>query len=186
MQTDVCMLEPINWFGVLWPLLLAPLSWFVWTALHELSHGIFAKYQADGYGFIYYLHPHRDDRGEFFFARVVWLSDNWDEIDPGRKGWIFFAPRFLGILSLICFPLLGLFSLPGALVWAVVWAGGVVDTAVGSMGISPRSDLRKYSRMWGINPWIPRVVGWALVLTSASLGLWQLFLAFESLLICGC
>lgn len=159
-----------------WALLLttALLSWPLWTILHELSHIVAASFYSTLSEVKWYLYPHKDEEGNFFFARVQW---SWAEpaLSPIQWASIHSAPRLMNFVAALLVPLSFLFPEPWCYIWLVLWGASLVDLFVGSLGISEFTDLRRTCDVLNISPWTLRVTGMATVLVSSALGILLLF-----------
>ena len=151
--------------------LSAALLFLVWTILHEFSHAYFAKRYAPIEKFVFYLYPHKHD-GKFYWARVQWFykKDVKINITPNQMALIYFAPRWADLLACGMFCLTGLLTGPFQWLWAVIWFGGILDLANGSLGLRKHSDLKGYSYHWNINPWVFRIGGFVLCAISLFIG----------------
>jgi len=152
----------MDWY--IWILLILeiPLVWFLWTAAHELSHFLFAKSFTEIYDVKWWLYPHRDEAGNFYFARVQW---NWNEApeSPVQHAMIYLAPRIMDIVAAIALPFAALLPLSWMIAWIIFWGAGIVDFFVGSLGMSELSDLRKASMYLNADPNILRVFGFVII-----------------------
>lgn len=155
-------------------ILLVPIVFFLWSAIHEVSHWIAVKVTVPIKDTKFYLYPHKSSSGLFYWARVSWTYTG-RRLTKKERAWVSFAPRWFDLLALVLFPLAYLFSSWGALFWVAVWGGGIIDLINGSIDRSLGHDMRKYSKAWNINPWIFRIVGVVLALTSLVTGLILLF-----------
>lgn len=72
----------------------------------------------------------------------------------------------MNLVAAAMFPFSSFFPGQWSMVWLVFWGCGLVDLFVGSLGISPVSDLRRASESLGTNPWVLRIVGMVILLTS--------------------
>lgn len=155
-----------------------PAVWFIWTVLHEISHVAMARAFRKLVEVKYWLWPHKDENGNFYFARVRFW---WEEGGPLTKWEIVamkLAPRILNLVAAICFPLLTVFGWPGMLFWGLFWVAGLVDFFVGSLGMRPQSDLRQAAKELEIDPTVFRVLGMFIILVSLFLGVGSLIIFF--------
>lgn len=155
-----------------WALLLIAslLSWPLWTVLHELSHVVVAASYSKISDVKWYLYPHRDKEGNFFFARVQW---SWLEptLSPMQWASIYSAPRLMNFIAAIIAPLYFLFPAPWCYLWLILWSASLIDLFVGSLGISEKSDLRRTCSVLNIRPWSLRLTGMSIVLASSALSI---------------
>jgi len=92
----------------------------------------------------------------------VWAAVGYQFVRyPSPRGWavIALAPRVPDLVAATLLPLTCVVPQCFALPWAAYCAGGVVDLVVGSLGISPASDLRESALMLDVSPWWFRVPG---------------------------
>ena len=156
----------------LWLILFGVLSFFVWAAVHELSHAVVARWKLGARDFQFKLYPHWTVEGRFVFASVHWIPER-----NGLEVGVLLAPRVPDLLAVALFPL----TAPVDFLewWQVALGclagGGLVDLFVGSLGISPLSDMRLAVREAKTNPNVLRVPGMVLVAVSAG---WWLCLQF--------
>ena len=141
-------------------------AFFLWSAMHELSHYFAVRLMRKITGGIFKIYPHFEG-SSFVFASVT-TAYAGDPLSNRENAMQLLAPRVLDLLAVILVPLAGLFVAPWLqALWLVVWGAGIVDLAVGSNGISETSDLRRASDALGWNPWILRVIGWTFVVMAA-------------------
>ena len=142
-------------------------TFFLWAALHELTHYIVLKKYRPEATASFKLYPHRE-YGRFFWARVAWEFDG-EDINAYELAWVSIAPRFPDLVGVnLTVALAWLLPWPWVLPAVVLAAGSLVDLAVGSIGRDPESDLLRVSRGWQTSPWPLRILGWLLVLASAA------------------
>jgi len=158
----------MNWYEWILLVLELPVVWFIWTALHELSHVAVAKMFLNIVKVNYWLYPHYDNNN-FYFARVQYFHDI-AEISRTKEALIYLAPRFMNLIAAISFVFFSYFPVPWNFVWLIFWGAGLVDFIVGSLGISPYSDLRKASEALQISPDVLRVCGFLVIALSIILG----------------
>lgn len=153
------------WWLLLIPAL--PATFFLWAAIHEGAHLLAARIAAPISSASMRLWPYRTDDGSWRWAESRW---NWRDVPSLQAiGWVMLAPRLPNALGGMLLP--GAATLPETwmvVVWTVVWAGGVADLAVGSMGIGANSDLRRAAIALDLSPWVMRIGGWTLVLISIT------------------
>lgn len=145
----------------------APASFFVWAAVHELSHYVVLRSFVKVESAKFRLYPHRARNG-----RLVWASVEWRAEAPTARqmSWVSMAPRLpdlAGCAGACISAWVWGWSLPGLAMTALL-AGAVVDLGVGSTGVSAESDLRRASRGWDVPPWLFRVSGFAVVVASSA------------------
>jgi hypothetical protein len=150
--------------------LLAGPAFFVWSAVHELSHYVAARCLRRLSSASFKLYPHMQD-GHFVFASVSWTYDSYDQtLSPAEDALVSIAPRVPDLLAVVLAPMACLMPEPWiAAAWAVVVGAGLVDLAFGSIGTTSASDLQRFVRGGGHDVWVVRIVGWFLALSSASL-----------------
>ena len=158
----------MDWYVWLLWILEIPLAWFLWTALHETSHVIAAHSFAKLTDIKWWLYPHRDEAGNFYFAKVQW---NWnaEPASPIHNAIIYLAPRVMDIVAAIALPFAVIFSVPWMIAWIIFWGSGIVDFIVGSLGISEYSDLKRAATHLTIDPNIIRIIGFAIISISIVL-----------------
>ena len=158
----------MEWYVWLLWILEIPLVWFLWTVAHEASHVIAANNVTDISNVKWWLYPHRDEAGKFYFAKVQW---NWEAepTSPINNALIYLAPRFMNILASIALPFAILLPIYWMIAWIIFWGAGIVDFIVGSLGMSEYSDLRMAATHLNINPNIIRGVGFAVIAISIIL-----------------
>lgn len=143
-----------------WPIgLFAVVSYFIWTAIHELSHFFMAKKVLDGVKLrSLKLWPHFYE-GSFRFGGVSYTYS--DTVSPDDQAMISLAPRIAGGISLLALPLSGVLFPFGweYLIWTVFWGAGVIDTIYGSIGRTPNSDTQRAARALNISVWGIRIPG---------------------------
>ena len=76
----------------------------------------------------------------------------------------------MNLIAVISFVFFSLFPIPWNYIWLIFWGAGLIDLLVGSLGISPYSDLRRAAESLNINPYILRVIGFALITLSIISG----------------
>lgn len=169
----------MDWYIWLLWILEIPFVWFLWTILHEASHVIAAKSVTDLSDVKWWLYPHRDEAGNFYFAKVQW---NWDasKVSDTENAAVYLAPRLMNIVAAIAFPFAFLLPLAWMIAWIIFWGAGLVDFIVGSMGQSEYSDLRLAAKHMKINPNILRGTGYAIISTSIILGFVLIGLTYAS------
>lgn len=151
-------------------LLIVP-SFFVWSAVHELSHYVAARCLRKISSASFKLYPHVEEDGHFAFASVSWKYASYDQtLSPAEDAAVSVAPRVPNLLAVILAPMACLMPEPWlAAAWAVLVGAGLVDLAFGSIGTTSASDLQRFVRGGGHNVWVVRIVGWLLAISSASL-----------------
>jgi len=158
----------MHWYSWLLYILELPLVWFLWTSAHEASHVIASGIVAKITDVKWWLYPHRDEQGNFYFAKVQW---SWDPntVKPNDLAITYLAPRFMNVIAALALPFAVLFPLPWMIAWIIFWGAGIVDFFVGSMGISEYSDLKRAAAALNINPNMIRVAGFASITLSVVL-----------------
>jgi tetrahydromethanopterin S-methyltransferase subunit E len=148
--------------------LLALPAFFMWSALHELSHYLMARRYRTITEASFRLYPHVEG-SNFVFASVLWEHDG-APFTPAEDAAISFAPRILDLLAVILTPLATLMPEPWlATSWCVLIGAGLVDLSYGSIGYTAASDLQRFAMGGGHSVWVVRIIGWALAVSSAAL-----------------
>jgi hypothetical protein len=156
-----------------WALIAASalISYPLWTFLHEASHVLVASLMSPLKEVRWWLYPHRDEAGSFFFARVQWL---WESQPTHNKWWwaaLYSAPRAMNLIASVFFPLSFLFETPWSFAWMILWGAGLIDFFVGSIGRSEHSDLRRTASVLSFDPIVLRALGFCTISTSTVFGL---------------
>jgi len=146
----------MNWTQVWIAVGLALPAYFLWLLLHEASHLVAVHLSVGLSSWHIYLWPAKID-GHWVFGYSTWECKQ--PTSPEQKGMICLAPRAVDLVGAVGFGLTPLFSGVGFIVWGVLFGAGVVDLIVGSLGISPISDLRKASEVFAWSPWRLRLAG---------------------------
>lgn len=156
-----------------WALIIisALISYPLWTFLHEASHVLVASQMAPLKWVRWWLYPHRDEDGNFFFAKVQWLWDSQPKDDKWQWAALYSAPRVMNSVASLVFPFSFLFESPWCFIWMIVWGAGLIDFSVGSVGLREYSDLCRTATALELNPWVLRAAGLTSVALSAALGL---------------
>lgn len=145
---------------------------FLWSAIHELSHLVVAKLQRD---YVvrpsFKLYPHIDEVSqEFRWASISWEYPRDPKLSGKEFAAIMLAPRVLGLIAAIALPFACL--LPELWMissWLTIWGCGLIDLAYGSIGFSANSDLRVAALNLNISPWILRIAGWSVAIVSVAI-----------------
>ena len=146
----------------MWHLIWAvPAAFLLWGLIHELSHFVGARLTVGASEPRLWLWPHFHE-GKFYWTRIQYRVPRIPT--PPETRIVLMAPRLPDLLAAGALPLM---PLVGAPLWAwALLAGGVVDLAVGSMGIGEHTDLRRAAR-YGMLPLLPtRLLGLAAVAMS--------------------
>ena len=152
---------------------LSILAYFLWDLIHETSHLLVAHFMVGVRKWSMKLWPHYD-QGALRWGAVEY----WPEraVSSKEEVCILLAPRIPNLLSVLAFPFSAALSGQEFIVWGVLWGAGLVDLLVGSLGISPTSDLRLASHYMKCSPWLLRVLGMILIFTSVgTMVTWKLF-----------
>jgi hypothetical protein len=143
--------------------------WFLWTLLHEGAHVLAAVLLAGARVQHFRPWPHITADRRFVFGSMSWVS-LYELSAPSGRSWrlalISLAPRIPNAVAALVLPFGPLFDGWTEVVWAMVWGAGLVDLGVGSLGVSPWSDLRRGARALGRPAWVFRVLGWTLLVVS--------------------
>lgn len=141
-------------------------AFFVWAAIHELSHARAAR-KLGATGFRFKLYPHLSG-GRLVFACVSYTLPAGVLDTVG----VHLAPRVPDLVASLLFPLTGFQNYLEWSGWqtalAVLAAGGVVDLLVGSLGLSASSDLRRAAVRAEAPPNALRIPGLLMVGLSVS------------------
>jgi len=148
-------------FNHIFFILLAIIPLFIlWAFIHEMSHFLMMKRFVTVSWWKMKLYPHISEYG-FRWAAIECRIEQ--ELSEKQKVMVALAPRIPDIIALCLFPLA--YIMPGW--WSIVWlslcGAGIVDFAVGSIGYSKHSDLRKASTLLDISPWWLRIFGFSLI-----------------------
>lgn len=158
----------MDWLPWLVAALAAVPAFFLWSAVHELSHYLAARVFRKVVSVDFKLYPHVDPIAGFRWAAVWWEYEG-PEILPVEDAAISVAPRIPALAACLLAPVAAAMPEPwAAALWAVLVGGGIVDQAVGSIGWNRHSDLQRFARGGGHDLWTLRVAGWLTVLGSAS------------------
>lgn len=150
----------------------ALLAYPLWTVIHEASHLAAARALGPLRDVELWLYPHRDERGNFFFARVKWRWDPPLRPSPLQVAAVVLAPRLADLLGAVGFVLCAAFvPAPWLLAALALTGGALVDLFVGSLGVGELTDLRRASTVLDLSPWLLRGVGMGVLLASLALGL---------------
>jgi hypothetical protein len=125
--------------------LYAVLTYFVWAYIHEYAHLYTAKKLVGVKSYTMRIYPHKHPTLGFVFASVSYEYET-NLISLDQRAWISFAPRIPDAIALILFP----FTHDLDLFWVILVGGGLVDTIRGSFVFSPTSDIKRYSKAWGL------------------------------------
>lgn len=158
----------MDWYIWLLYVLELPLVWFLWTLAHEASHVIAAGLVGKTSDVKWWLYPHKDEDGKFYFAKVQWTWET-ESLSPQKIAITYLAPRLMNIIAAIALPFAVLFPLSWMIGWIIFWGAGIVDFFVGSMGMNIHSDLRVASTSLNIDPNILRIAGFSIIATSVIL-----------------
>jgi len=143
-------------------------AFFLWSAIHELSHYFAVKLMRKTTGGIFKIYPHFEGKS-FVFASVQ-TAYAGETLSNKEIAVQFLAPRALDLLAVVLVPLAGLFVAPWLqALWLVVWGAGIIDLAVGSTGATAVSDLQRASHALGWSPWVLRILGWTFVIIAATI-----------------
>ena len=143
-------------------------AFFLWSAIHELSHYLMARAFRRVTWVSFKIYPHTHQITGFRWASVVWNYEGPD-ITSREQAAISSAPRIPDLLASIALPI-GAWFIEGTWlgVWLVLLGGGLVDLAVGSIGANKYTDLQRCAVGIGVSPWLLRVIGWSVVVVVAS------------------
>jgi len=145
---------------------LAVPVYFLWVAIHEFSHLLVIHRTAGVLEWKAKLYPHVGKSG-FRFGAVTHTTKR--DIKPDDQVWISFAPRIPNYIAgtfLVLY--VGCFENPYVnTAWLVVWGAGLVDLAVGLIGYSSLSDLRREASASDISPWLLRILRFCFLIAVA-------------------
>jgi len=146
----------------------AAISYVAWTYFHEISHVIAASKTAGITKYSINVFP-------TFSPRLLFGYCDYDlkrKLTAREQVIVSLAPRIPDAVAVLAFPVVGylgnVVDPAFAIMYGVFWGAGIVDLMVGSMGMSPHSDLRKAATDGNINPWKLRLAGWGAVLLSVG------------------
>ena len=151
-------------------LYLIPLTFLLWAQLHERAHVWMADHLI---GVVYYK---ISTWPRWYEGGVRWAHVKYYMVrqpTAPERFWISMAPRIPSAVGVILAPL-GPWFLSGwlLLVWLTVWGGGVVDLITNSLGLHESTDLRKAARATNTSPWLYRIVGICVALSSIGAAVW--------------
>lgn len=145
-------------------LIFAILTYWAWILIHEFSHLFMAKKFLHVKEWTIIPYPHID-KGTFFFARMIWVHTK-KNISQKKRAAISLAPRIPNLFAALLLNLAWFLPKQIQWFWIIFCIGGLIDLAYGSIGKSERSDLKKASKALQINPWILRISGFLVTLSS--------------------
>lgn len=144
-------------------ILFAVFTYLAWTLIHEASHIAAASLVGKISDPKIIPYPHftkKDGKKNFYFARASWRWEDGYPTDK-KRAFVSLAPRIVNLLACVLLILdLAFFSSNLLLIFCL---GGLVDLAVGSIGLREKSDLRRASSRLKVSPWIFRIIGWVIV-----------------------
>ncbi len=135
----------------------------IWVSIHEYSHLLMAKLLVGVVDYKIWLLPHKVN-GNFYFGRVVFIPKK--ELTPKQEVCVLMAPRIMGLVALILFPLIGL-HIP--LLFCLIILGGLLDWAHGFMGGHKETDINRTAEILKINIGWLRAFGFLLLIISYTL-----------------
>lgn len=146
---------------------------FLWNAIHEFSHLLAVKATIGYQWYKVNLFPqwYGNKWWQVRFGLIQWMPNIGKPATPRQKALISFAPRFANFIAAALFPLFALFPGYWSLLWIMIFGAGLVDFAVGSIGYTEISDLKKGSAALGISPWIARICGFGVIAVSVAIGI---------------
>jgi hypothetical protein len=144
-------------------ILIAIVSYFIWSYIHEMSHVLAAKCTVGvtDYEIKIFPNKHPVTREWRWASYQCWFKR---EPTPDEQAIISLAPRIPNFIAVIAFMFATLMNGWLLLIWAIFWGAGLVDLFVGSLGISEHSDLRKAATSLECSPWVLRFVGFFAIL----------------------
>lgn len=149
---------------ILLAIILVVGSFFLWCAIHEYSHLIAYKVLGKVKSYKIRLWPRKIE------DRLVWAHINveLEKPLPMEQQWkVNLAPRVPNIVAAVALPLGMLFlSGLGLMTWVIIWASGLVDFFVGSIGKHPSSDLMRASKSLDLEPVNLRLPGFMIIAIS--------------------
>lgn len=155
----------MSWTQVWVAVGLALPAYFLWSVLHELSHIYAAKRLVGVTNWRIRPWPQVRD-GTLLWGSAEYVLSR--AASPREEAGILLAPRGLDLVGAIGFIMTPMFQGPWFSVWGVLFGAGLLDLALGSLGISDISDLKRSSRALGWSPWYLRVAGFSVILLSAG------------------
>lgn len=124
----------------------------IWALIHEGSHALVAR----GLGAEILTFKPWPNKA---LGRLTWGSVQWrGGLTSHERGLVSIAPRAPALLATIALPVLVYSGAPDFV--SVLFAGGLVDQVVNSLGINENSDLQEWCRSFTYNnPWYWRAIG---------------------------
>jgi len=145
--------------------LLSAAAFFLWTLIHELSHYIMAKMLVDANLIEIKPYPHVHPKYGFYFG-AIWF-DFKTKPTNNQYAAIMFAPRLLNLLAVVALPFAFTFTNYWYFtIWTILWGAGVIDLINGSIGRLETSDLKRGAEYLKESPWIFRVMGFVIAITT--------------------
>lgn len=155
--------------NILLLLLSIGFAYILWVGIHEISHMVMAKILLQGSNFELHLLPsyHLDRGWVFGYCRCRYSID----ASTWKQGVFFLAPRIPNILAAIALQFVYPTTM-ASLALVIIIGAGLIDLIVGSLGISPISDLQRASTLFNISPWYLRIGGSLVFVASVAGLLW--------------
>lgn len=144
--------------------LVGIMSFFLWSFIHELSHGMMIKKFVKDVTLKFKIYPHFEEE-RFVWASISWKYPNEICLSRAQLGWISFAPRipdYIGCLLTIALSIL--LKSPYKLACLMLVGGSILDLIWGSIGLNEKSDLQRYCKFWNFNPQAARILGFIMAL----------------------
>jgi len=144
----------------------APFAFILWALLHEVAHLTAVRMFRNVSWYRIVPAPHWNDAGAFQWASVEWTHTG-EPLTPGEAAVVKLAPRAPDLLAALLTPVVAAYveTWVGAIPLVLIGAG-LVDLLIGSLGISPASDLRVASEALQWPPMKLRVLGAMILLFS--------------------
>lgn len=155
----------------------AALSFFAWSAIHELSHYVVASRLRKLLLVNFKLYPHMEN-GSLVIASVQWVPES--NLSAAEDAAMSIAPRVPDLFAALLAPMVVWMPTPwAAAMWVTFFGAGLVDLAFGSIGTTEHSDLQWFARGGGHNVWMVRALGWTIALLSAGTTITELILVWR-------
>lgn len=135
----------------------------IWVSIHEYSHLLMAKWLVGVSEYKIWLLPHKMN-GNFYFGRVVFIPKK--ELTDRQEVLVLMAPRIMGLVALILFPLIGLHVPP---IVCLLLLGGLIDWFHGFMGGNKETDIDRTAKLLNIDIGWLRFIGFSMAIISFSI-----------------
>jgi hypothetical protein len=149
---------------IVYSILLLLFSWVFWTVAHEISHFLALKSVRNVSYWKIDLVP-RIIQNNIQWARINMVREG-EPLNSNETALVYLAPRIMNLVASIMIVFSFLLSGDLLIYWLLFWGAGLVDFFVGSLGVSPKSDLQIASKAINWNPNIIRFIGFIIILIS--------------------